>query len=250
MTISLVQHAISPEGTGPTGTTVALSFGVAVTSGNAVVGTLTYSQGTGGADNFTTLQDDKGNSYTPLVGHFFDSTNTQYCSMFHLENITNGPITLTASFSPGVGFRAMAMAEFSGVATSSAFDGATGQLSGNSTATDAVTSGNITTTANGDLVYSSYYDEAVAGATFTQGTNYTLLDKTTGSSFPFGHEYQIQSSSGAIAGTWTQSVSGGADALVVALKAAVTSTPTWGFEQNDSSFVRIPLPKAVGGSPT
>jgi hypothetical protein len=224
--IANVQHAISTDGVTGVIPSKSVSFGAAVTSGNAYVGTATYSQNSG-ADCFASLVDDKGNAPT-VVAKLSDTAATQFVLLFHIENVTNGPTTVTISFTTtacgtggGAAFVSLAIAEFSGVATTSAIDGSTSQVFAGSTTTNAVTSGNITTTANGDLIYSAFYDENVGGATFTAGTGFTALDINPSSgTFPFGHEWQVQSTAGSIAGTWTQSISGSTDVLVLALKAA------------------------------
>lgn len=221
-----VQHKLGPDVGNVGDTSVSITFTGAVASGNAVTGGLTYANAAG--DKFTGIDDDKGNTYT-IRSKFFDVTNTQFNLLFYLENITNAPTTITAHFSSGVAFRRMTAAEWSGVATVSAIDGSTGQETTGSTSTDAQSSGNITTVANGDVIYSTFGDSTGAGASWTQGTGFTSLDIAAGSdAIPMGHEYLIQSSAGSIAGTWTQSVSGVADVMVLALKSAGGGGPSCG----------------------
>lgn len=222
--IANVQHAVSPDNGSATGTSLALSFGAAVTSGDHVIGSLTYSQ-TGGTDNLTSITDDKGNTYT-VVSKILDAGNSQYFLLFYRENITNAPTTITANFSPTTAWRRMTLSEFSGLQSSSSTDGSTTKTTTGNTGTDAQSSGNITTTANGDLIYGAFVDANGTGDPWSAGTGFTGLDISSSANLPMGHEWRVQSSSGSIAGTFTQGASSASDVGVIAFKAAGGAAPT------------------------
>lgn len=226
MSFSPVQHNLGADGTAATSATVALT-GTAITAGNTVVGAVQW--GNNPPQTLLSIQDDKGNSYT--VADSINDASGQTEATFYLFNVpAGGPSTITATFSAATNFRRILWDEFSGVATASPVDGHVANINTGSTSTDAITSTNITTTANGDLIWSAYFDN-FGGVTWTQGTGFAILDQgTAADNCNMGSEWLTQSTAGAIAGTWTQGTAGSAVAGVIALKAAGTAqvpyTPT------------------------
>src|SRR6185312_3488206 len=149
MTISHVQSGTNQVAGAATSITVTL--GSAVGSGNCVVGAVTRNDN----EAVVTITDDKGNTYTNL-DQVHDASTGYYVTSFVLGNIINGPVTITATFGGSEGFRTIAVDEYSGVSVvSNPNDGHAGQLqAAPGTGTDAVTSGAFTTTANGNLIWS------------------------------------------------------------------------------------------------
>jgi len=153
-------------------TTCALTaFSGAVGVGNAVVGVLFWNNST--PQNVTSVTDDKGNTYT-LGPQLTDAPHTFRGQTFWRGNITNGPTTITATFSgPNGGFLAKAD-EYSGAAAlTDPSDGNTGQLqAGPAIGADTITSGNITTTTTNDLIWGA---TAMSGSQTiaTVGTGFT-----------------------------------------------------------------------------
>lgn len=175
-----------------------------VTSGNTIVGVValenTDSQGT-----LTSVTDDKSNTYT-LVVSGNSGGHTVSLIFFWLKNITNGPITLTANFSPSTEFIRMQVAEFSGITSTSATDGSAYQAINTGAGTDVVTSGSFVTVTSGDLVFSG--TAQTSGASFntlSTGTGYTVLYNTTSTdtTCTLASEYRIQGAAGSIAGTFS-----------------------------------------------
>ncbi len=148
-----------------------------------------------------------------------DTTNLQATALYYAFNCAAGANTVTVTFDGLANSTAIYVAEYSGIQTTSPTDGtATGQTASGSTATDNVTSTSLTTTVNNDTVIGSVMDTD-SNATFTAGTGFTKR----GSSFSgLSLEDLVQSSSGAIAATWTRSVSGRYAAIVAAFKEAAS----------------------------
>jgi hypothetical protein len=183
------------------GTTYSLSLPATVGNGNMVCGRAECII----IADLTKIDDDKGNTYN-LATSKQDGTNWGVVG-FWLPNITNAPKTLTLHFSTSQTSNQVAATidEFSGGGASAAIDQVAHNVQANpGTATGAVTSGSVATNVNGELIY------GVAGSTtkfsphYTAGTGYTQLEQATteGGANPTS-QFQVQSSAGSIAATWT-----------------------------------------------
>jgi len=200
--------------------TVAVTLDAPVSSGNLVV----VAVGTavpGNSPVVFTCADDKGNTYTAVdVG---DGNNFQWGS-FYLQNITNGPQTITVAIDAGASsrqFSTIIATEFSGVQTTSPLDGHSINIfqAGTNT-TDGITSGSATTTANGDLIWGACVNLS-GSSTLVVGTGYTL-DQNSGSDFVT--EYRTQTTAGSVASTWTGTSADSFSSLMMAFK-TTASTP-------------------------
>lgn len=201
--------------------TIPATFAGTVGVGNTVLGTASCDS----AGNFSSVTDDKGNTYT-IVSNVNDATQGQrYCS-FALGNITNAPITITVNLSGAVNFRDIVIDEFSGAeAATNNRDGGTGQnQAAPGTGTDAITSGAIVTTQAGDLIWGAGNHEAdtalpTAGTGFTNsGSDNVVQGVRT--------EYLTQGAAGSIAATFTQAVASRTTAFVIAIKAPSSAATT------------------------
>src|SRR6266853_3081874 len=172
------------------GTSLQVTLGAAVTSGNLVFITASW------ADTSTaTIDDTIGNTYTILDPH---SDSGQSGGAAGAINVTNIPQTFTLHNNPATAFRDITVEEWSCTGGPSAgIDQHTGAI--NSAIADGAgfNTGNITTTVNGCVVLSSANCSttsfpAQAGSGFTR--NSTVGGEAT--------ESQTQSSAGTIAGTW------------------------------------------------
>lgn len=222
---------VQSKSNAPTGsanaTTVAATFGAAVGSGHTVYGIVGWDNA-GGSRTLSGVADDKGNTYT-VQRTVNDTTNQQSGAVFFLGNITNGPVTVTATFSIGTDARGIAIGECSGVQTSP-LDVETGQLQTSpGTGTDGATSGAVVTTANGDFVVGLFEDTgSFRGNTeFTAGTGFTQREQTgvAGANLCLLLEDRVQSSAGSIAGTATHTNNDATISFVLTFKATVVSTP-------------------------
>jgi hypothetical protein len=223
MTIGHVQRALGVDGSGaPPGiSNPSATFAVAVGSGNLVVGIATWDSS---ASVLNSVTDDKGNTYN-VADSINDATNGQRAASFWLSGITNAPITVTANLSANNQAARVAIGEYSGVAPTSPLDGHVGQVQNAAgTGANAVTSGNITTTADGDLIYGMVIGDGGVAATRTQGTGFTLENSSPGTNVAaLSTEYQVQVTHGAIAATWTQSANDSNITFVMAFKPAVAA---------------------------
>lgn len=190
MTISHVQGT-SNAGGGSSATSIAATFGSAVTSGDGVVVVFGYGTSVGDLSAAPTITDDKGNSYTYVER---DSQPGAYGQgVAYLLNITNGPSTITVTFPEGHAFPSIIIDEYSGIGS---FDqhGVTAGGSGGLT----FSAPSITTTV-ADLVYCYCWENSGTlspGSTFTQtGAPFTNVTA----------EYLVQSLAGSITATMTGS---------------------------------------------
>lgn len=185
--------------------------------GHAIVGfaSLTAANSTSPT---VSIADDKGNSY-PLKSDIFDVSAGQRSVTFALGNITNGPQTFTATLGSSTDFLYIYASEYAGIAAlSDPTDGFTGQVFSGST---SVTSGNVTTTQSGDVIWGSALASGV-GSGLSAGTNETIRFSTVGSIYL---EDKVQVSAGSVATQFTANNTSSAwHTFVVALKAAVTGS--------------------------
>lgn len=179
-------------------TTVAVTLPSTVGSGHA----LFVSVGTASAtDTIVSITDDKGNTYT-VADQTHNTIGAYTWVTAYIINVANAPQTITATWGSSNPFSAIMVDEASGIATSSAIDGHSSQKFGDptpvGTGANAVTSGSITTTVNGDIIYSSTVDCTSLG--LVNGTGFTAIQSVAST---FYSQSLIQSSAGSIAGTLT-----------------------------------------------
>ncbi len=149
-----------------------------------------------------TVTDDKGNTYTQIQR----VTGGGYgWSMFYCLNITNAPTVISGNNSIFDTYGMTMVDEFSGVLASGALDGSnmSNNVAGVNT-TDGVTSGNFTTTANGDLICGNCVNIS-GGGTLVKGTGFSQA-QVFGADF--NTEYRIQASAGSVSATYTGTTSG------------------------------------------
>lgn len=205
MAIAHVQSANG--GSNASAPSCSATFGSPVGSGNIIVGFAFWSEGST-TNDLSSISDDKGNTYTIVdkLNAFAVTSNSRAFASFYCANVTNAPTVITANFSPSTGSLAILVDEYSGVATTSPLDGHTMQAqSGVGTTANAATSGNITTTVNGDLIYGGLACLSGSAGQVAAGTGFTLRVNNVapnGAQF-FDTEDEIQSSAGTTAATFT-----------------------------------------------
>jgi hypothetical protein len=166
--------------------------------------------GTATTTHLSSVTDDAGNTYT-IVRRVVDTPNETVIASFYKENISGTPQTITANFSTAVPFRGVFAHEVSGVVASGALDVETGQLqTAPGTGADAVTTGAVTTTANGDYVYGGVVctSALLTSANYSPGTSpnaFAERQETFGITVAASEsEDFVQTTAGSIAATWTQ----------------------------------------------
>src|SRR5437763_748581 len=212
--ISLVQHTNKDAGTTTTST---LAFPGANTGGNfiavAIRGGLSSSQ-------VFTVTDSNGNTYKKAAQIGF-TVSAVTGAIFYAENVKAGANTVTVSMTVSGPLR-FTILEYSGVATANSLDGTAG-ATGQGT---AVSSGNTTTTASGDLLLGTV--STADAATYTAGTGYTIRDSVPAPpNVKLITEDQIQAAVGSASASATLAASGNWGAVLAAFKpvGGVAGTP-------------------------
>lgn len=196
----------SASGDWSSGTTFTASI---TTSAANLLAVLVWVYSSNASDKFSSIADDASSTYTLIdvrsdaVGGVASSIRT-----FYVKNVSAGAkvVTVTATDGSLTGARVM-IHEYSGCDTSSPLDQHTTANQNNpGTGADAVTTGSVTTTTNGQAIFAATLDVFQSGTAPSAGTGYTgRLSFTT--NVLGASESQIQAAAGAIAGTFTAAVS-------------------------------------------
>jgi len=187
--------------------------GSVIGTGNCVCGAITYAT----TDTLNSVTDDKGNNYA-IKDTVTDTTNARKLSSFICGNITNGATTVTANFSAAASNATIVWDEFSGISGSTdPTDVHGGQFQSSAgTGTDAMTSGNVTPTASGDLIYGISVTDSGATTPASVGTGYTI-GASNGAGFGIVTESKVQAVAAAVAATFTATITGTVQCLTIAL---------------------------------
>jgi hypothetical protein len=205
--IALVQHKGIDAGTT---TTATLAFASANTAGNFIA--VVIRGGNSNAQVFT-VRDSNSNTYKQAK-QLASSGSAVTSAIYYAENVRGGANTVTVTMTVSGPLR-FAILEYSGVATSNSLDAA---IAATTTSTSP-NSGNLTTTANGDLLLG---DVATADSdTYTGGTGFTIRDLVPAApSTKLVTEDQVQSAAGTTSAFATLSVSSNWAAILAAFKPA------------------------------
>lgn len=214
-----VQGNLHSNGAGAS-TTVAVTLGATVGSAHMLAVCVAWGNSLV-SDVVNSITDDKSNTYT-IVDTVRDATNSETFVSAYAFNITNAPITITATLNASRNFNGILVDEFSGILTTNPIDGHAMQVqAAPGTGANAITSGNFTTASNGDLIYGCNVDTAGPGDA-NSGTGFTQdLFLSNG----FVTEHKVQSSAGSVAATFTATT--GTDGFItggMGFKPTVTTT--------------------------
>src|SRR6202521_1580841 len=205
--IALVQHTSKDAGTT---TSSPLAFVGPNTAGNWIA--VSIRGGLSSSQVFTVV-DSNGNTYRQAAQIGFTSSAVTL-AIYYAENIKGGANTVTVSDTVSGPFR-FAILEYSGVATANSLDG-TAMATGTSSLPN---SGNVTTTASGDLLLGAV--ATTNPGTYTAGTGYKLEEFVPAEpNTKLTAEDQIQTSAGTAAVTASLSGSDVCVAVLPAFKAA------------------------------
>jgi len=175
--------------------TIAVILASTVTYGNTV--TCEVINFNGGVDSPSSVTDDKSNTYT-LDDASSNGADNITVTTYHLMNITNGPATITATWSANAAFPQILCDEWNGLGSATDGHNLNSQDAGSGTNTGP----SVTTTVSGDLVVSmmAQGNNPAAG---TAGSGWTLQTRDANSSdwIP-ASEDQVQSAAGAVSPTW------------------------------------------------
>ncbi len=205
--IKLVQHKSLDGGTT---TTASLAFASPTTAGNWIG--VAIRAGLSSSQVFT-IADSSGNTYKKAAQIGFTSTAVTV-AIYYAENIKGGANTVTVSDTVSGPLR-VAILEYSGVAASNSLD-ATATATGSSTSPN---SGNLNTTASGDLLLGSV--ASTNSQAFTAGAGYTAEDFVPAEpNTKLITEDQVQAAAGAASASATLSSSDAWGAVLAAFKSA------------------------------
>jgi hypothetical protein len=194
-TATLVQHASGSNTGNNFVTSYTISLPDGTQAGNCVVVGVTAESA-----RTITVSDDRGNSYN-LGNTATDTRNSQVAAVFYALNVAAGTRTITITFSTSAAGVGAVVSEFYNVvATAGALDGSSGNFNSGA----GVTAGNITTSADNDLIYQFAAIDSGTATSFTQGASPWML---LSSDLLQGQvaQYEVQSTHGAINPTLSQS---------------------------------------------
>jgi hypothetical protein len=228
MAWSHTQTLLSADGTATSSTTIAITLGATVSASALVVGTVFWGSDT---ININGVTDDKGNTYS-VIDSQHSTGDGASAAQFYKEGISNGPITITATFSATTPFRRICVSEYAGIATSSAIDVHNVQWRGTfGLSANGVTSLSATTTANDDLIRGSFFDTSGNANVLSAGTSPAFNQRAAGTSgniVPCVVEDFLQTTAGAITATATQTVNDNMICSIATFKIASVSDTLFG----------------------
>lgn len=210
-TIAYVQGAgLNPN----SGSSVSVTFTAAQTAGNFNVVSVAWDDTT---STVTSITDTKGSTYV-LAGTPGTISGTVTQQFYYATNIAAaaaGANTVTVTYSKSVTYPEVKIAEYSGIATTSPFDG---MVSTSGTGT-AILSGSLTTTNASDLLIAS---DVIFGTSTVGDPNYTSRDTVGGDL----EQDRIVSAVGSYTASDTQTPSSWWLIQLIAFKAAAGTPPT------------------------
>jgi hypothetical protein len=234
----------APKTSGVNTSTTSNITNVTATTGAVAVGDVMlvmtfWDTGNGGTSAVVT--DSLGNIYTRVTTALSDANNNK--SEVWFANITvAGTPTVTARVNPSPGgttaaWWALVADPFSGGSASSVTDGSN-RATNNSlgTGTDANTSGSITPTVSGDLIWTGCGNGNGGTQPGTVGTGFTLNTTSLGSQF-IRTGYRVQATAAAVAGTFTGTNTN--DIMDVHVVAITTGTGGGGVAARPMSRIQI-----------
>ena len=202
------------------GTTLAQAFSSANTAGNLIAVVTSWGSPTATAN--PTVSDSAGNTYV-LATSTFSSLGQQSLAIYYARNIRAGANTVTVNFGGSEAWRRILITEYRGIDPVNPLDVVKANQGSATMAKDNVTSGVVTTTANGDLIFGAVENYNVSG-TLSAGTGFTLRNFLTFAGvIETAIEDEVQSSAGSAAATFTFAHADSYIAQVVAFRAAAIS---------------------------
>jgi len=207
MAFSHTRESIHENGAGAS-TTCAVTLASVIARGSLAVVSVGWTGSNGAGDVDPSIADDKGNSYT-LIDRVYHTTGGYYWQTAYRDNITNSPITITATMGGGSRpFLAIIVSEWIGGLGGSSLNGhAINTQTNPGTSANAVTSTNFTPTEDNSLIVGSSVQINSQG-TISAGTGYTLRLNNSDSSFDI--EDKTLAVAAATAATFTTSASSSA----------------------------------------
>jgi hypothetical protein len=210
-------HVQSPTPvTASSGTTIAIPFASNVTAGGLLVCYIYANHG------ISTVADSRSQTFTAAVNVTDNATYS--LAIFYYANTTAGADTVTVTFAGAITYASLQCSEYSGVATSSPLDKfASNSQTDPGTGANAVTSGSVTTVTDGQLIVGWSTALIVGTETISAGTGFSGRTNVFGDTL---HEDQVQSTAGAIAATFTNSLATADNITLIATFQASAPAPS------------------------
>lgn len=168
-------HVQTDTATAAAGSTIAKAFSSDVTAGSQLIGSVGWF--CNGSETISSVVGSSSGAWAQIGSTVsVDSGGFLWClATYGKSNAAGGADTITVTFSTSLATDpVLGISEYSGIATSSALDQTTGNAQIDpGTATDAVTSTSVTTTAANELIYGASLKTPLSHGTFDQGTGYT-----------------------------------------------------------------------------
>lgn len=222
-------HVQGAQNGAGSGTTIAQALGSTVGVGNLVTGRVEWITAT--LTDLTSVTDDQGNTYNLAPAAVAEDSDWAVRG-FWLANITNAPKTLTAHFANTQSQSVITIDEFSGGGASATIDKSnTNVQTALNTGTDNLTSGSVTTIADGELIYAVTGSSLFTTPVYAAGTGFTQLEQLSAAN-PTS-EWKVQTTHGAVAATFSitnEGVHGGSDAAlttILTFKPTAAAVPTF-----------------------
>ncbi len=146
----------------------------------------------GSSNVVQSITDDKSNTYTHATGADSHYVNSLAMQIYYAENAVGGVTTVTAALSPSRS-SIMAVAEYSGIKTSSSLDAA-GATTDQATSSSPALGPSLISTVDGELIVTSLVP--LSNSLDTVAAPWTLFDNTGGNVFadiiaPVAGTYQV-----------------------------------------------------------
>ena len=221
----------------PTSLTYSVTLTSAVKAGNLLAVHAFWGQGVAG--DFTSCTDDIGNTYTAVDSV---ATNSDVVRTFYAKNIKGGTPTILMTLSVARAFESLEVIEVAGCDVNAPLDQhVTNTQAAPGTGTDAVTSGAVTTTKNGEYIFGGVAVHNTVVMTQTAGTGYTVRDNAPGDATHggFTSEDKIQAAAGSVSATFTISNSQAVTTVIMTFIPAADESITQYFE-NDVEYFETP----------
>jgi hypothetical protein len=163
------------------------------------------------------------NTFTQ-IGTDLVTGNAQRCAWYFAANCKGGATTFTVTFSTGTRFRAVYVAEYSGITTTTPFlNGARAENVAPGTGTDAVSSGNANATSQPALVWGFCIDTS-GSTTPNAGTGFTARTNVWSTNTCLGKpEDKRVTATGNVAATFTATTGGDTHATGIGIFAEVVT---------------------------
>jgi hypothetical protein len=203
--------------------TVTCTLANPITGGASIVGCIDWASSSGSVSSVG----DGTNSYTPRAGTLLQNASDGWSrECFSKDNLTGGPTVITVTLSGAMSEQLVTIDEYTGALSSGSFDqGTTARQVNPGTASNAVTSGTVTPTVDGELIWGYGGSSLHTSPIYTVGTGFTLRQRLS-SKNPTSEDL-VQGTAAAIAATFTDNVSSDTSyTTVVTLKPAAAPAGT------------------------